>query len=231
MNSKRGINKEHKYIIPTYVGFLQQIVYKITQGYEYVHIGYLDLNKKNKFEKIDRKIIDQYIADASTSRRYNNKKSGRANFVYYRHKNIYIIMMATQKFNGKETKTSEKIVITEQFNHFEKGDKLVITFNDYREFRIGRGEDDKVTVFMSDDMYNDVAARLLSHNDSKRFDYVVRDFNKLNGLPAWQGINRQRFKLKRRLLKQSQFKKKELEAYAERFKIWTKRTNVKVFEG
>lgn len=230
MNSGKGFNSKHQYLIKKYEAFLQQIVYKISQGYEYYHLGYLDTKNESKFEKIDRKLIEKYNCDASTSRIYNNKKGGRANFVYYRHKNIFIIMMATQEFKNRETKVKKGIVIDDDFIHFEdKKNPLIITFSRFSEFQFKRVEG-SVTVFMSNEMYDNVRANLMQHNDSKRFDYVIRDFNKLNGLPSWQGINRQRFKLQKQLLRYSQKRKSELEEYSKSFKIWTKRTNLKVFD-
>lgn len=211
---------EIKYLVDDWQGFIQQIVYLLSRGYtEFCSVEY-PVKKENKFIEIDEKLIKKYRANRNKDQLRYNKQKGNANFKFLRYKNTAIIM----KTKGR---VEEKINCDDVFYNISKKD-IVIKVTDLTSFKIKIGEKGTITVFMTEDFFRYTKATCLDLLDARKIKECVTEFNKLNGLPAWQGINEQRGKIKKAILRYT--KKSGIKLDPAVLRIYTKRHSKPVFK-
>lgn len=211
---------ETKYLVDNWQGFIQQIVYYVSREYTEFCLVEYPMQKEDKFEKIDEKLIQKYRANRTKDQLRYNKQKGNANFKFLRYKNTAIIM----KTKGK---IEEKITCDDVFHSIEKKD-IVIKVTNLTSFKIKKGGKDSITVFMTEDFYKYTKAHCLNLLDTRMIKECVAEFNKLNGIPAWQGINEQRGTIKKSIINRAKKSKVKLDPAV--LRIYTKRHPVKVFK-
>jgi len=92
------------------------------------------------------------------------------------------------------------------------------------------GRNGGVSVKISKETYREVRAGLMEATYSGDINRCVREFNKLNGFPAWHGIVKQKMRLAEYLVKQARshqlkLSKKDLRIYTRRkvYPVWKDR--------
>lgn len=179
------------YLCKSWQFYLQQIVYLVSKGYIYYHVGEIPVGKASKAKKIDGKIIKQYNINLSKYQRNRKKRKKFANFYYLRWKNQFIILHTDGKlevpnvddfYNIKTNKDSSnrlRIVI---------GPKLTVNV-------VMRGN--SPTVVLDKATYKDMREDIDELVKYKRIKFLHNYFKKLNAIPAWSGIVKQKFELQR----------------------------------
>ena len=81
-----------KYLCKDLKGFMQLVTYLVSRGYYYHCVIILPEKKRDKFESIDKKLIDKYAADKSKYQRSRQKIKKQANFYYLRLENLAILL-------------------------------------------------------------------------------------------------------------------------------------------
>lgn len=214
-----------RYLCKDLKGFLQQLVYLIGRGYYYHSVIILPEKKRDKFESIDKKLIDKYAADKSKYQRARQKIKKQANFYYLRLENLAILLHT-------EGDISE-YAIDDNFKDIRaKNGKLILPFSEYLKLDVilvkEKGDRSKVTVKMSPDMYKGIKDSLLDCVFSKKIGLVYAEFNKLYGLPGYSGLIKQEQALLSFTLKQCA--KHQLTLNQSKFRINTFKNTTKVFE-
>lgn len=228
----RDIKKlNYKYITVSYEGMLQQLVNYVSNGYQYFFSMEFSQKHMENIEKIDEKIINKYQTFLSKDKRYYNKKKGLANFVYLRFKNQAFVLMATNDFQNKNTKSN--VLIDDHFYHFEdKQNPLLFNVSEHLSFRLrtvteaknikktikikegkktkkqiqkikkdASKKTTKITVFLTKEMYRNKKYYCMELLNKRLYKQSINEFNKLNGLPAWSGVIEQKLALKSELMK------------------------------
>lgn len=212
-----------KYLIGEWVAFIQQIHHLVARGYtEYCLVDY-PIEKKDKFLKIDKKLISKYDCNLNKDKTHYNKQKGNCNFKFLRWQHTGIFL----KTPGKPKK---EIVIDDEFNNVKKI-KIRIGIGPKTNLLIGYNGKDQASVFLDKESYREVRATCLEYIDRNHYSKMVQAFNNLNGLPAWGGIVEQKIQMKEYLVKRlkKNVSKDEVAKLASQMRINTKRTAVKVF--
>lgn len=215
-----------QYLCGSWQGLIQQVVYLVSRGYYYHHIEYLPQKKSARFPKIDQKLIEKYKADKSKYQRARQKNKKIANFYYLRWDNIAIIMHTLGAVEPDIFYDDKFIDI-----RHNKG-KINLKISDYISLDILLGELKQggirhTTVKLDKQTYAGFKNVLRDISKTHNKAIIKREFNKLNGLPAWSGIIEQKRKLAKFLIKEARHNQVDL---AEKeLRINTFRQPVKVF--
>lgn len=221
------MGNKYLYIPTSWQGFVQQLNFLITRsGYKYFHVVYYPEHKQDKWEKIDEKLINKYQTNLSVKQRSTNKSKGNANFMFLRYENNAVILMATNKFEGVKTQVREGVVIDDEFFDIENK-HLKLYFGRMTSLKL-HNVDGVITVSMTNNMFQDKAAMLIEVAKEKNLKKAIYEFGKLNGLPAWGGINDQKFQLLDVIVQE--LKRHNVKAKKEQFFVKLTRDKVKVFE-
>lgn len=220
------MGNEYLYKPTTWQGLLQQIVFLVTQGYSYFHVAQYPENKRDKWDKIDKKLIEKYQTNLTRSQRYRNKEKRNANFWFLRYESVAIILMATTDFKGAKTQARPGIVIDDQFFDIHKKD-MKINIGKMSSFKV-HSIDGKITVSMTNQMFTDIKIKLLEVAKTKDLKKTQFEFHKLNGLPAWAGINKQKFQLLDLVVQE--LKRHNIKAKKTSFFVKLTRNKVKVYQ-
>jgi len=193
------------YLCENWQGFLQMCVYLIGRGYRhYCHVVY-PLRKEYKWEETDRKLIHKYETAKSKFQRSRLKQKGIANFYFLRWYDQAVIFHTAGEVSGA-------IIYDDHFyNVTEKA--LEVKVSDDIRFIITREK--SVTVRLTKDSYRGFKAVLWDVCRSKDRSAIIREFDKLNGIPSWKGIIEQKRMLAAYVVKQArqhhvQLKREEL---------------------
>lgn len=212
-----------KYLVVSWVAFVQQLQHLVARGYEeYCAISYPE-KKEDKFEKIDGKLISKYNCNLDKDKSYYRKKKKISNFKFLRFGNQAMIL----KTKGK---IEEGIIMDDAFKHVKK-EKMVIPIGEKATLSIGYDDEKKVSVFMTKEMYREVKYTCFEYIDTKKYAKAVETFNQLNALPSWGGIVEQKINMKQQIERhlQKALPKKPALELAQKLRINTKRTAIKVF--
>lgn len=141
-------------------------------------------------------MIAKYGIDKSKFQRARLKKKGVANFIFLRWERCAWILRST----GMVT---DDIVCDDRF--FPVMDRPIeVKVSDDVQLKVGRfGVDKRVSVRMCKDTYQGFKALLWDVAKVKSRERCVREFDKINGLPAWKGIIEQKVMLAAYLVKQA----------------------------
>ena len=211
------------YLCNSWQYLLQQVVYMVGRGYYNYHVGTIPTDKVAKANKIDKKIIEKYKIDLSKDQRARRKKKKLANFYYLRWENQFIILYTDGQLDVTLDDTFYDVRLKQK-----EVNKLKIKVSEYMEFNVvmQNKKDNKgkrsVTVCMSNDSYKELRANIddiISHRQIKRLEQL---FKNLRGLPAWQGVIKQEYKLLEEVYKDAKkyglnTKKKNLIKYPKQY--------------
>lgn len=214
-----------KYLIGSWQGFIQQIQYLVSRGYDQYCLIQYPQEKTKKFVKIDGKLIGKYNANLNKDKAYYNKKKGYCNFKFLRYEHMAILLRTSGNL-------PEKIIQDDVFLDVKK-EKICIDIGEKTSVTIGADEKGAITIFLHNDTYRFVKATCFQYIDSEQYSRAIHTFNHLNSLPSWGGIVTQKVKMKTQLLRKmsKNLPSKQVEALAEKMMINTKRTPVKVFKS
>ena len=201
----------------TWQGFLQIIHYLASRGYYWYCITQYPSKKRDKFFRIDEKLIGKYRCDLSKFQRARRKKKGLANFYFARFDDCAIIMHTKGDIE-------ENILYDDRFYDFRQK-RLKISINNL-EFEL-INLDGKLSWKLSKDCYRDIKAHFGELCKLKQREKIVKEFDKLNGLPAWKGIIRQKYLLRNYIIAQA--KKHQIQFHQSDFRINTRRKIHKIF--
>jgi len=213
----------YTYEVQNWQGLLQQLVNYTSLGYtRYCAVEYPE-RKREQFSAIDRKIIAKYEADKSKDQRSRLKKKGFANFVFMRWDKFAWILQSPGVVRDD--------IVYDDIFHSMSGRPLEVRVGPETLLVVGLfGRNNGVSVKMSTETYCDVRAGLMEAAFSGDRSRCIREFNKLNGLPAWHGIVKQKVRLAQYLVKQARshqmkLSKKDLHIYTRRkvYPVWKDR--------
>jgi len=204
----------YTYEVENWQGLLQQLVNYTSLGYrKYCEVEYPE-RKRERFSTIDRKIIAKYHADKSKDQRSRLKKKGFANFVFFRWNRYACILQSPGVVR-------DDIVYDDTF-HSITGNPIEVRVGPETLLVVGLfGRNGGVSVKMSTETYRNVRAGLMEATYSGDRKRCIGEFNKLNGLPAWHGIVKQKVRLAEYLVKQARshqmkLSKRDLRIYTRR---------------
>ncbi|RAS90776.1 hypothetical protein A3863_07910 [Priestia endophytica] len=221
------MGNKYLYKPTSWQGFLQQLHFLLAHsGYRYFHVTHYPEHKQDKWDKIDQKLIEKYQTNMTRSQRYRNKEKKNANFWFLRYDNVAVILMATDKFKGAQTQVKEGITIDDEFYDIQKK-SLKVSIGKMSNFKT-HFVDGKITISMGNAMFKDIKYKLLEVAKTKNLRQAKYEFEKLNGLPAWGGINKQKFQLLDLLTQE--LKRHNIKTKKSSFFVKLTRDKVKVFE-
>lgn len=186
-----------KYLCQKWQGFIQQIINNVTKGYYFYHYHVLPEKRHGKLPEIDQKIISRFNAAKSKDKRYHHKKSGLANYFYLRYDGKIIIMRSSGVEPCEELQRHEFFDIRKVPLEIRPvtGGELVL--------KIGRKANKGFTVYIERQCYKDIKYSIAQILDRKQKEFVKARFDRLNNLPAYAGIIKQKEALLRFILKQA----------------------------
>lgn len=182
------------YLCNSWQFLLQQLVYQISKGYYYYHVGTIPMNKASKCKQIDEKIIRKYNIDLSKYQRSRKKVKGLANFYYLRWRNIFIILHTEGDFE-------KELILNDEFKDIrdkkKKLDRLQIRISDNISFEISlkhkTGQTDRaVTISFDRASMQNLNTELSELVQYKKLNEIEKFFTRLSGIPAWSGITQQK---------------------------------------
>lgn len=208
-----------RYLCNSWQALVQQAVHYLSRcNYHYFHVIHLPEKKRDKWVKIDEKLINKYKCYRNKDQRYDNKKSGYANFVYLRWEHIAIILHS-------EGKIESDILYDDRFYDIRKN-SMYLKVSDFTHLEIKTFEG-KITVSLTQDTYEKIRKMLQRVAKTKDKKKMIQMFNKLNGLPAYAGIISQKRSLAEYLCERARKHKvvlhlKELRFVDKRkvYKVW-----------
>ncbi|MYL69236.1 hypothetical protein GLW00_00130 [Halobacillus litoralis] len=177
--------QEYKYLVVSWKAMLQMVINLCGKGYYYYHLTELPVNKEDKWDEIDKKLIGKYKSNKSKWQRQRAKAKGVANFYYLRWEHLVLILHT-------EGKILKEITYDDKFKDFRYS-PLFLTISELITLRIQHLDKVEVTLAKStykgfkDSLYNTVKTQ-----DDKE---IKKEFNLLNGLPSYSGIHRQKIQL------------------------------------
>lgn len=181
---------KQEYLCVSWQGMLQQLEKLLKQGYWYHCVTYLPLKKRDKWERIDQKLISKYDANISKWQRARRRKKGLVNFIYLRWENVAVLLHSKGEI-------PDNVVYDDPFrNIMAKGRKnrLRIQISPLVGFEFY--QDPKgITVKLDKQTYAGIKDHLETVVATKNVAKIVHEYNKLNGFPAFRGIVRQKIEL------------------------------------
>ncbi|KAB2458505.1 hypothetical protein F8161_18910 [Bacillus cereus] len=210
-----------QYLVSSWQAMLQMITNLCGKGYYHYHLTELPINKKQKWEEIDEKIIGKYKTDKSKWQRQRAKAKGVANFYYLRWKHILLIMHT-------EGEITEEITYDDRFIDVRQN-PIFFKISELTAFRIQKIDDKKITVFLSSNTYKGLKDLIYNVAKTKNTFRMKETFNIINGFPAYSGILEQKNQLAKYLV--SQAKKHNVELKRNGLRFNTKKKTVKNFDS
>lgn len=215
-----------QYLCESWQGFIQQIVFLVSRGYYFHCVTIFPEAKREKWEQIDAKLFGKYQAEKSKWQRSRAKIKGIANFYYLRWEHLAIIMHTAGEI-------IPDIVYDDDFKdirnkkgriHLQISDLvgLEVYMGDFKEGGVQKPtvKLDKVTYTGFKDSIEDVI-------NTKNIGLIIKEFDKINGIPAWSGIIKQKRNLANFLVRKVH--QHQLPLNNEQLRINTYRKPVKVF--
>jgi len=205
------------YLCENWEGFLQMCVFMIARGYRhYCHVAY-PLRKEYKWKEIDRKLMEKYGITESKYRRARLKKKGIANFYFVRWYDQAVIFHTAGEMSGTITYDDQFYNVTEKALKVKVSDNIRVTIR----------REKTVTVRLTKDSYRGAKAVLWDVCRSKDRRAIIREFDKLNGIPSWKEINEQKRMLAAYVVKQA--RKHQVQLKRNELRISTRRKIYKPF--
>ncbi len=172
----------YNYLAGSWQGFIQQIVYLVGRGYLFYHVTELPERKRDKWQCIDRKLIGKYGTEKSKFQRYRLKEKRVANFFYLRYESTAIIMHT----HGSK----DHVLYDDKFSDIcEKPLTLKISDNISLVVYVN---DEVCSVRFTKETYAGFKAVIADVARTKNRWEIIKEFNLINGIPAYGGIVEQK---------------------------------------
>jgi len=218
-----GTKYQYRYEVVSWIGLIQIIVQLVGQGYFFWHLTYIPTEKFNAFRPkrlaaVDEKIINKYKTRKNENQRAYAKSKGLANFYYLRWQNVIVILHTLGQIDPK-------IVYDDKFFDIRKT-PLILRVGEFSAYKI-QIVNNTVNVVMEREFYRSIKAGLQEVAKTKNKFKMIKAFDRLNGIPAWSGIIKQKMSLAEFLVREA--KKHSVQLSLNDLRIVKKRTPVKVF--
>lgn len=86
------MNTKNFSVVASWQKSLELIKNLVGNGYHYIHVQYLPMTKKEKWNMITDKLIKKYKADITKDKRHHRKKKSLANFYIFRWENVLVML-------------------------------------------------------------------------------------------------------------------------------------------
>lgn len=189
---------KHEYLCSSWQGLLQQLAWLLSRGYWYHHVTYLPERKRDRWESIDKKLIAKYGTDLSKWQRARRRKKGLANFAYLRWENVAVLMHTAGDIPSD-------IVYDDHFRDFRakgKKNRLKIQISPLVGFEFYL-DDKGITVKLDKATFRGIKDSLEEVISTKDVEKIRKEFNKINGFPAYRGIVCQKVQLAKYVVKKA----------------------------
>ena len=175
-------------IAGTWQGYLQQIVQYVGHGnYWYCQFAYPE-KKRPVFTKIDEKLIRKYAADMSKFQRARRKREGQASFCFIRWERFVLIVQNQGELPGDLCADDPDV-----FFDIRKTPLRIKVSENIVLIVVHHG---KVRVRMAHETYQGFKACIANAAASRNSCLMAWEYNRANGLPAYEGIIEQRRRLR-----------------------------------
>jgi len=175
-------------IAGTWQGYLQQIVQYVGHGnYWYCQVEYPE-KKWLVFTKIDEKLIRKYGADMSKFQRARRKREGQASFCFIRWERFALIVRNQGELPGDLCADDPDVFCDIRITplRIEVSENISLVFNHHG----------KVRVRMATETYRGFKACIANAAAARNGRLMAWEYNRANGLPAYEGIIEQRRRLR-----------------------------------
>ncbi|BCS52656.1 hypothetical protein [Geobacter sp. SVR] len=207
-----------RYQAADWQGYVQQIVNLMGHGYQDYCLVKLPMKKQAEWGTIDQRIAGKYCADLGKDKRYRRQLKGLANYAYLRWEDAAVIL----RTNGEPLPTTDRFVsLHDKPLQVRVGESTVLKV--VPASHKGR----KVTVYLAKDKYREIKAGLLDNVRHRQLDVLHGAFSRLDGLPPYAGIVRQKAELVTAIVLEG--KRHGLKLCRKDFPFRTKRRNKPVF--
>ncbi|RMD60147.1 hypothetical protein D6833_10305 [Candidatus Parcubacteria bacterium] len=180
-------------MIATWQAWLQQIVLLASKGYRYYHLTEYPERKRDRWSRIDAKLIAKYQANRPAWEVYRKKKRGLANFKVVRWEQWCVILQSPGRFPDLED--------PDRFQDMQAV-PLLLQISERVAVKV-QVVPQGVDVRLSRDTYRNIKAELAELCVRKQVSTLLQSFHKLNGFPAYRGINEQRKQLREFVIREA----------------------------
>lgn len=167
-------------------GWLQHAVSMIGMGYHYYQVVMYPADKRDKWPQIDKKMMEKFEV-VDRFKRARRKQKGWANFSLARW-NDQLLILRTEGINPPHLDLSG-----EKFKDATK-EPLCLSFGKVLRLNISKMSG-KVHVGMPRDLFDDWRANIEELAKTRSLAKMKWTLRRLNGIPAYAGINAQRRRL------------------------------------
>lgn len=186
------------YLCNSWQFYLQQIVYLLGKGYYSYCTGIIPMEKLDKADKIDNKIINKYKLDLSKYQRSRRKTKGLCNFYYLRWNNNFVILKTDGNID-EEIKNN----LDDEFLDIRKSQKgnskLKVIVSDEVIFNVVMHSNNSskrtITVVYDNTTYKELKSELEELVKARKLKQLENFYEKLSHFPAWSGVIKQNFLL------------------------------------
>lgn len=187
----------HKYQCQSWQGLIQMLTYLISRGYYYYCITEFPEQKRERWTAIDSKLIDRYSVDLSKWQRARRKKDGRANYYYLRWESISLVLHTSGEL--------DRNLWGDIFCDVRKR-PILLKISRLIEFIIAIEECQAkrhVFVRLSKETYTGLKAHMHEIAKTRNVWLMAEEIKRLNGLPAYSLVIRQKRQLAAYVAKQA----------------------------
>lgn len=217
-------NQHYQYLCGSWQGFIQQIVYQVGRGYRWYCLTHLPEHKIDNWPKIDQKLIKKYDCAKSKFQRYRAKNKGAASYMYIRWQHIAVILRTAGEVRPED----------DTFYDIEKKE-LSLQITPLVGFKLHhkRHNHSVTAVYLTKDTFRGLKAVLEETANKEHLakpilaKVLLKEWDKINGFPAYGGILEQKAELLRHVL--NMCRRYQIPLEREDFRFTTKRKIVKVW--
>lgn len=206
-------------MINKWQAMLQQVVRLVSRGYVFFNITEYPLKKIDRWEQIDNKLKQKYGAvNLDRFRAYRRNKKGLAKITVIRWNHICVILH-----------TEGIMPDIEDMDKFSdiRNESLILKISENVIFRISI-VNGHVDVRLDRECFMRIKIELQEICAQKNPPLIIRDFNRLNGLLPYHGINEQKFLLRDFTVKEARRHQKKLAK--KDLRIYTRMKSYKAYE-
>ena len=186
------MEKYQKYLCSSWKNFLYVLLTNIAQGYWYFSVFQYPEQKREKWSKIDRKMLQKYPILLSKDQRYRRKKKGKANFRFFRWENQAVFLRTEGEYIPPRS--------DENWRKIEGKTVLPILVGSL-VFEI-KNQNRKFSIKLSKQNFRDIKAEIKEKLEKKNIDYALKIFNNLNGLPNFKFLFIQKREIQKFFIKE-----------------------------
>jgi hypothetical protein len=181
-----------KYLVSSWKNYVYLIVTNVAKGYWYYSQFQYPLKKKDKWIKIDEKIIKKYKI-LGKDERYRRKKKGLSNYLFFRYQEQCVLL----RTEGKILDCDD-----EPWSKLQGSNSIVVKINSI-ELEI-KNINNKFSCKLSKRTFREIKAQIREQLEKKKLDYAVQIFNRLNGFPNYSFLLAQKKELKKFFIREAQ---------------------------